>query len=42
MVASDFGRYRWMASTVTQGHVLKCPFLMAWIHVHVVGEKAHW
>ena len=42
MVASDFGRYHWMASTVTPDHVLKCPFFMAWIHIRVVGEKAHW
>ena len=42
VVASDLGKYCLMASTVTPGHVLKWPFLMAWIQVLVVGEKAHW
>ena len=42
VVASDFGRYHWIVLTVTPGHVLKWPFLTAWIHVLVVGEKAHW
>ena len=42
VVASDLGKYCLMASTITPGHVLKWPLLMAWIQVLVVGEKAHW
>ena len=39
VVASDLGKYCLMASTVTPGHVLKWPFLMACIQVLVVGKK---
>ena len=41
VVASDFGKYCFIALTVTPGQVLKWPFFTAFIHVRGAGEKAH-
>jgi hypothetical protein len=40
-VASDFGRYLRTFSTVTDGHVAKCPFWIALSQMSGTGLKQH-